>query len=887
MDRMLERLKLRMRGGGAVTPGLTVFSMKCRRGAGIMTASLLAGAFLAWTPPTSAQPATPVLAAPLPATPPPVPPPAGSPALPSSAEDTRESAPSAESQVAPFADAPPVVAPSLALDGQPERDAEVIVVTAQFREQDPQQMPLSLTAVGGLMLEERGQTNIVEIANQVPNMRLSPGAGPLGPALQAHIRGVGQHDFHYAFEPGVGIYVDDVYFATLTGSLIDLLDLDRVEILRGPQGTLAGQNSIGGAVKLYSTAPQEGNGGFVQVTYGAFHRTEARAAGDFSLVDHRLLGRIAGVAKQQDGYVTRYDYACTHPDLAVPSFQNTDSCELGREGGKSYAAVRTALRWLPAEWAEVNVSGDYTGDNSPASPTTLLYVGTSDGPGVPNAPMSGTPAANTLVGDLPLGTAMGSQFISQSPFGGYALDPFSRSPYINYSTYQDPAPLDGSAPYGVPPVYRVSGGGASARIALDVTEAVALTSITAERYYAGEWSVDEGTPANTYLLHNQVWHRQFTQEVRANIRPWGDRFHLTLGGFYLHQRNHNGNRVSLRTTRFVADDSVSASSLAGFGNGEWQVMPALTLIAGARITRQKKTYSYGRLQIPGASAPLSPTLAELDGTVGEFVGHRFDYRAAVQYQWLPELMTYAQVATGFKGGGVNPRPFFADQALSHDPETLTAYELGAKADWFRRRLRVNVAAFSNRYRDIVMMALMCPAGSTPTPCSLPINAGTAHVVGGELEARLLPLAGLGIDGSLSYLNFRYTSISAAGASSGITLDMKGPFAPTWNASLGARYDITLGTTGLITARLDLSYRGAFYTNANNTPFGEVDGRTLLNGRLMWKSADELWQATLEVTNITNLLYYNYIRDDRSSSYTVQGQPAPPRQWALTLRRNML
>ena len=128
---------------------------------------------------------------------------------------------------------------------------EEIVVTAQFREQNLQDTPLAITAVSAEMLEARSQTNVAEVAAQAPSVTLKPQGTAYGPSITASIRGIGQYDFNPALEPGVGLYIDDVYYATLTGSLFDLLDLERVEVLRGPQGTLAGRNSIGGAVKLY------------------------------------------------------------------------------------------------------------------------------------------------------------------------------------------------------------------------------------------------------------------------------------------------------------------------------------------------------------------------------------------------------------------------------------------------------------------------------------------------------------------------------------------------------------------------------------------------------------------------------------------------------------
>ncbi|HZO21241.1 MAG TPA: TonB-dependent receptor plug domain-containing protein, partial [Steroidobacteraceae bacterium] len=150
-----------------------------------------------------------------------------------------------------------------------------VVVTAQFRRQDLQQTPIAITAVNAAMLEQRNQTDISQVAAQAPNVTLQPNGAAFGSSMVAFIRGIGQTDFDLALEPGVGIYVDDVYYATLTGSLLDLLDLDRVEILRGPQGTLAGKNSIGGAIKLFTKKPT-GEGGYLEGSYGSLHRVDAR-----------------------------------------------------------------------------------------------------------------------------------------------------------------------------------------------------------------------------------------------------------------------------------------------------------------------------------------------------------------------------------------------------------------------------------------------------------------------------------------------------------------------------------------------------------------------------------------------------------------------------------
>src|SRR5258705_1667666 len=169
-------------------------------------------------------------------------------------------------------------------------------------------MPIAITAVTGQMLEARSQTNLAQITAQTPNVSLRPAGSSFGSALVAFIRGIGQPDSNRSVAPGVGIYVDDVYYTTITGNLLDLLALDRVEVLRGPQGTLAGRNAIGGAIKLFTRKPGDKEDAHISLTKGAFNRTELKGAAGFTLVENKLYARVAGVAKAMDGYVTRLDH---------------------------------------------------------------------------------------------------------------------------------------------------------------------------------------------------------------------------------------------------------------------------------------------------------------------------------------------------------------------------------------------------------------------------------------------------------------------------------------------------------------------------------------------------------------------------------------------------
>ena len=196
-------------------------------------------------------------------------------------------------------------------DKSKDNDNE-IVVTAQFRAQNIQDTPLAITAVNAEIMQAKSQTNLAQVADSTPNVVLKPQGASFGPSIAVSIRGIGQGDFNPAYEPGVGIYIDDVYYPQLTGAVFDLLDLDRVEILRGPQGTLSGRNSEGGAIKMFSKKPDGSGGGYVEGTYGSRQRIGIRAGVDFSLTDS-LFARISGVYKHQNGYVDQLDFGCVFP----------------------------------------------------------------------------------------------------------------------------------------------------------------------------------------------------------------------------------------------------------------------------------------------------------------------------------------------------------------------------------------------------------------------------------------------------------------------------------------------------------------------------------------------------------------------------------------------
>ena len=795
------------------------------------------------------------------------------------------SAPSAEATAAGPAAAP-------AADGSRNGD---IVVTAQFRSQRLQDTPIAITAVNSAMLEARGQTSIYEVAAQAPNVTLEPAGQSYGSGVVAFIRGIGQNDNSYALEPGVGIYVDDVYYSTLTGSLLDLMDLDRVEVLRGPQGTLAGKNSIGGAIKLYSKKPDGNDQGYVQATYGSFNRTEVRGSADLTVVPDKLFVRFSGAAKGEDGYVKRLDYGSTHPGSGVPTYRNGPDPQLGTLGGVSYVAGRVALRWIATPDVEVNVAGDYTSDKSESGAAVTLLANASG----TNA--NGQPwVKNTITGAA---IPYDCRFV---PYGANSCDTITgyNRKYITYSTFLDPTPATSQSPFkpvSFDPINHLNAYGGQGTIDWTISDGFKLTSITGYRHYANNYAHDEdGSPLPVEQLDYQLKHTQFSQEVRLNGRLLDGKLDTTVGGYYFKSHSSSAARVDLNYTGLDfldGPDEIHVTSKAAFAQGIFHLTDALNLTGGIRYTEDSKTYLYQRHN-PDGTVPTTcefflgaPTagplgignnpnclIAGLNGVTDSAKSKRVDYRAVADYRFSQQVLAYAQFSTGFKGGGVNPYPYYgpgtpSNQIKSFGPESLQTFEIGVKTDLLDRRVRVNVAAFYNKYKDIILRLSACP----DTPCDQPNNIGSANVKGIEIETQLYPVAGLSLDGAFSYLDFKYTKLNGLAQ---VNINDVTPYTPKYKWSVGAQYDYDIGP-GTVTARMDGSYQSSVFADPVNAPSNKINGYFLSNGRLSFRTKDKDWQVSLEVRNIFDKYYYLTIV--QGTPY-ITAQPGMPRTWAVTLKR---
>ena len=785
-----------------------------------------------------------------------------------------------------------------------ESQLQEIVVTAQFRRQDIQATPLAISAITSQAIEARGDRDIADVTNRIPSVTFTTGSLGGSQTPSVSIRGLGQTDFNLAVEPGVGMYIDDVYFGTIYGSVFKLLDLDRVEVLRGPQGTLAGKNSEGGAIKLYSKEPTGNGGGYLEATYGSFNHREFRGGNDWTLVPDTLFLRVSGVGDYSDGYVKRYDYQCFTGKPPIENFNagtvgpfspggtslnfvpgslaqgGPGGCQIGADGGTNVTGFRVALRYAVGDNLQDTLAYDTTVDRSGPPASVVLRQGTIYGPGY-----------NLLVGNPNLAANF------SVPYGSY----------YNFATYTGLAGTPGQ--YALDPVNRLDVWGLSNKLVAELVEGVTLTSITAGRHLYQSAIVD-GTPSPLSLALNHwvVDYTQYSQELRlggsAGPVDW------TVGGFYFDANAIQGGRVGLDGATaspggvpffvpldFLFDDPVHIGSKAGFANLDYHPTHALTLGGGIRYTSDYKRYTFSRSAPPGFANAESPAAAgvgiessitNLNVAAPPFTSTRFDYRATADYQLTDDLHTYFEFATGYKGGGVNPRPYYVEQIQPFRPETVNAYELGEKADLWGHHLRLNADVYYNKVHSLQLTLFYCPQfvpPGAPQNCYLPANVGVATIKGVELESDLR-FGGLTFNGSASFTNFHYDSVDPA---AGISLTDQPPFTPRWKLDAGVQYELGLGAGGSITPRIDWRYTTQQYSSPQNHPLNRTPGYGLMNARVTYRDKDDRWELSFEGTNLLNKYYFNTLIGNSpasDASQTQVGYVGPPRELEITLRRNL-
>jgi iron complex outermembrane receptor protein len=715
--------------------------------------------------------------------------------------------------------------PAVQGQGQSSALIEEIIVTARKREESLQDAPLAVSAFTGQALEFRGVTTIDRLDQFTPNLSLesSPSFSSVSANAAIYIRGIGQNDFVPVIDPGVGIYIDGVYLGRSVGAVLDIVDVERVEILRGPQGTLFGRNTIGGAISVTSVKPGADFEGRVGAKIGTDDRINVHAMLNVPLTDN-LYSRFNVASFKQDGYVTRV----------------ADGIDLGDD---DTIAARAAFRWLPTESVTVDLLVDYSRDreNGPASVLTGLQPINFDLATNPLGAPSMLVAANTIAAQLAidpdaLDTGGGEFFDTAQEFPFQFLACFepqnANNPFCINEQWIDPGRR---LNYGTDPTFAdLDVWGAAATIEWRINDDLTLRSITSHREFDGDFSGDEdATPIRGALLIDTYEQEQFSQELQLLGSGFADRLQWIVGAFYFEEDGFNLNPVRFSQVDLQSGGFFDADSWAVFAQGTWAFTDRLELTLGGRYTEDTRKYlpdqffeafPIGPLPVAcfGADAPTCEVgdrvlpFVEVETRTDEFVP-----MVNLSYRFTDELLTYFTYSEGFKSGGFTQRIFPPEASLpSFGPETVESYEIGSKFEGWDGRLRLNAAAFFTDYQDL-QLSVADPTRVGP----FVTNAGDAEILGLELEAFLSLPGSWFVSASLGLLDLDRTRLGTGNQTIvGLTLDSRFEHVSDTTANLQIYKEIALGDWGYLTPRIEWAYRSEYGTNRGNVP---RDGATVV------------------------------------------------------------
>ena len=747
---------------------------------------------------------------------------------------------------------------------------ETVTVTARRVDEEIKDVPVSVTAISSEDFERRQLTSTLDIGKATPNLEFANNAPISGnnASTMVFIRGIGQLNPVASVDPGVGLYVDDVYRGQSVGGAVAMRDVADVQVLRGPQGTLFGRNTIGGAVLLTTVNPGANWGGEARLGLGSDGMWSLFGALDAPLA-RTLKTRIAAGVKRQNGYVTRLSDGLDLGDV-------NDFSIFAKADYSVTSAVRARLR---VDYAEADENGSpmvfaaYGNNTDPANPVPAAHFGAirSQEAGCPDAfflPAGPGPRFNPVTGkDIGGGPPVG--FTAENDDPRCVNNQWRAGPFRNHGT----APLGSS--------YKNLG------LALNVTGILGarsiLKSITAWRTLNWQGRRDaDNTPFR--ILHTQYESdgAQFSQEVQYLFS--GARFSGVGGLFYYREQVEDALEVSLGNSDSpVANyNEVSNQAWAVFGEWKLHVTDSMEASIGARRSSETKGST------PDQFDHAAPEVKFLPKRLYERAFSATTLSAAVDYHWSDGLMTYARHAQGFKGGGWNS--FFAtvasqeslDNFHSFDEERAVSWEVGFKTDIPDKGLRLQGAVFTTDYRDMQFIYRIGPAPYL-------LNAGKATISGAEIEGAWTPTPSWRIQGGVGFLKDRIRSISQdftlLGATTAVTTEHELPYTPTMQANLGLGYAFGLGGYSVL-IHTDVSRRGKTYFDAVNTrEIAGLDAVVNLDASLTLRPKAGRWRAVFGVRNATNEVYPI---TGNSSLTTGSGYAeiayARPREYSLLLVR---
>ncbi|MBV1687961.1 TonB-dependent receptor [Novosphingobium sp. G106] len=667
-----------------------------------------------------------------------------------------------------------------------EGGLEDIVVTARKRVERMQDVPASISALSAGDLAKRFDSDVRDFADSSPNVVIDDTQQGPGGVAAVYIRGIGVADVEKSVDPAVGVVFDDVYIGQSSGSLLKAIDIDRVEVLRGPQGTLFGRNATGGVINIARSRPTYDLTGKARVTYGKFDTWKAEAVASTGLTDN-LAVKVSGAYEKSDGY-----------------FYNRFYNQPGQRS--EFYAVSGALLFEPTTDLHIQVSYDH--QKTKQDPPQLLAV---------NRPTDLFCAAYQQCSPSPGVPTSGDRYVSVSNGRLDKNATFKLDMAIAKATY------DLGSDFQIDYILGW----------LKTNEAI-------------NQDFDAG-PQTLYHTDRPARWRQTTNELRLTKGGNGP-LTFVLGAYLwdsrytINLKNYIGFAGAPLLTS-AQDVTQTNKSWAFYGEADYKLVDGLTLTVGARYTHDKKTslvndkpiFIYGTLVEANPVAVIQPSLAGgqiVMTTPVKASWSKFTPRISLRYELNNDAMVYALWSRGYRGGGFNGRPSTIGAAtIPYNPETLDNYEVGFKTEFAGGRVRLNGSAFLMKYKDM-QQDLDVPAPGTSTGReNRTINASSADFKGVEFDLTAQVTRNLKVNGNLGYLDAKYKKFFGDIFSTGTPVDatfLKIRRAPKWTWSFGATYETEIGDNASAWITGDVHYIGPHEITFLNNPNLRNGGQYLVD-----------------------------------------------------------
>jgi iron complex outermembrane recepter protein len=715
---------------------------------------------------------------------------------------------------------------------------EEVIVTARKREENLQALPQAINAMSAEQLEAGQVNNIENLQNLIPNVTIGSGAS-MGAAgtLNAVVRGIGNEA---GFAPGVGIYVDDVYLATANGAILDVYDIERIEVLKGPQGNLYGRNTIGGAIRYITKDPSEDLRGFVQAKIGSFDLRDTTASISGPLVDDLLYGGVALTRKQQDGY--------QHNEGDGRKYGSIDSW--GARGSlKATPTDALTIKWVSDFFYDRGLPKQ--GKRIFSSPGYIAMIGAQDivDPTV-NADSSvddvSTQVADpkrsyvkTVTHALTLGWDINDEWAAKS---------VSAYRYAGYAPQQD---LDGSVTPG-----------------LETSQSVLNAARSQEFQFNYTGDGVDGVAGFYYFKERQV-------------NPMLSTFFPAVAGLYF-ERNSDTTSKNTSKALYTSWDFDIADDwhLTLGGRYNWDH-------SDADFSQTELFPSFGNLLIDYGSESFSESW------------RKFTKTARLAYDISPDAMAYIGYSEGYKQGGFNTQGGVLSVELgktTYDPENVKTYTTGFKTTLLDNTLRFNAEWFYNDYQDKLVRVIASNPVNPAQLLQVNENAGSVYTTGVDVDVSWsTPLQGLVVNGSVGYLQSvieEYNASQWNATGTGIinpdaASDFRMGYAPRWTVNLGPMYTLDLDQGSLLFAA-SAAYRSSAYASSpTDITAGYADSVAIpdyatYNATVAFTTRDESWRFALEGRNLSDKRVLSDAFDLGSNLFAV-GAYTDPRTWSLSAR----